>query len=73
MEEKTVPVWDTMKKHFCFVGYNRRKFVMKHPEIVLWYIPHRRKPLPLYPTPEKNLFRCIPQRRKTSSIVSKKT
>jgi hypothetical protein len=49
------------KKNLCFVGYNRRKFVMKHPEIVLWRIPHRRetssvvshtrkKSLLLYPT-----------------------
>jgi hypothetical protein len=29
-----------------------------------------KKPLPLYPTMEKNIFRCIAQWRKTSSVVS---
>jgi hypothetical protein len=29
-----------------------------------------KKPLPLYPTAENDLFRCIPQQRKTFSIVS---
>jgi hypothetical protein len=34
------------------------------------YPTMERKPLMLYPTMEENLFCCIPQRRKTSSIVS---
>jgi hypothetical protein len=44
---KTVPVWDTMEKIFCFVGYNRRKFVMKHSEMVLRCVPQRKKTFPI--------------------------
>jgi hypothetical protein len=30
-KRKTVLVWDTKEKHFCFVGYNRGNFVRKNP------------------------------------------
>jgi hypothetical protein len=53
---------------FLFEG-NERHF-KKLKNIVLHYIPQWKKPLPLYPTVEENLFHCIPERRKTSSIVS---
>jgi hypothetical protein len=64
-----------MGKNFWFVGYNRRKFVRKHPEIVLSCISHQgktsfvvshigKKSLLLYPTTEENLFGCIPYRKK---------
>jgi hypothetical protein len=62
------------RKVSCVVGYNRKKFVCHH-EIVLRCIPQRKKsssfvshnggkPSPLYPTAEKKIFRCIPQRKK---------
>jgi hypothetical protein len=51
--EDSFALWDTIEencsgagyngKNFCFVRYNRRNFVMKPPEIVLWCIPHWRK------------------------------
>ncbi len=61
---KTVSAWDTMEKKFCFIGYNRRKFVMKHPEIVLRCILHPRKISSVVSHTGKNIFRLIPQSRK---------
>jgi hypothetical protein len=61
---KTVPVWVTTTKNFYFVASNRRKFVRKNPEIVLWCIPHWRKTSFVVSHTGKNLSRCIPHPKK---------
>jgi hypothetical protein len=81
--EDSVALWDTMeeklfccgiqwKKNFCFVVYNRRKLVRKHPEIVLWCtVSHNgKKYLPLYPKTEENLFRCIQHQKKFKTLIT---
>jgi hypothetical protein len=66
---KILPAWDTTEENLCFIGYNRKK--SSNFMTLFCGVSHTgRKPLTLSPTPEKNLFRCIPQRRKPLAIVS---
>jgi hypothetical protein len=69
---KTPALWDTTEKttslisHYrrinsCNVGYNGKK--IGEPS---------RGCCPLYPTMEKDFFRCIPQQKKTLTVVSHK-
>jgi hypothetical protein len=61
---------DTVEKIVCFDGYNRRNFSLNILKLFSGVSHSGGKPLPMYSTPEKNLFRCIPQWRKTSSILT---
>jgi hypothetical protein len=56
---------DKTEEKLLHYRYNGRKFV-KH----LRYSYSEGKPLLLYPTTEENLLHCIPQWKKTSSVVS---
>ncbi len=70
---KTILLWDTMEKNFCFVVYNRRKLVRKHPEIVLWCtVSHNGKKISsvVSPKTEENLFRCIQHQKKFKTLIT---
>jgi hypothetical protein len=67
--EKASVKWDTVHRisFCCGVGYNGRKIP------ALWDTTEKkllasRDCSPLYPTTGKNLFLCVPQRRKTFSV-----
>jgi hypothetical protein len=66
---KTLPLQDTMEENLSNIL--RVLLVISHIEGKPLLLSHiSGKSFPLYPTTEKNLSRCIPQRMKTSSVVS---
>jgi hypothetical protein len=72
MEEKLQHCELKRKKHLCYIPLRKKKLLRCGIQQKKICEPSR-DCCPLYPTMEINFFRCIPQRRKTFSIVSHTT
>jgi hypothetical protein len=60
--------WNKPQKHFRMLG--EFSPVVSYKAVGFSVVSHSRKVfVPLYPTSQKNLLRCIPQRRRFCSVV----